>query len=201
MTFVKCYIYDQTDAIWETWSGGKTAQLFIYPEHSGLKTRDFDFRISTATFLAGESDFSDFSGYERLLTPLEGDMELSIADRSDVTLSPFHIERFNGGLKTKSNTAQAGRDFNLIFKESHYGNMERLSDDGYDAKANSWVFVYSDEDCLRLEIKCSVDLSVTVPKNGILILHDTDSIQIKRESTSDVFTNALIGEINLRILF
>ncbi len=193
-----CYIYDKTSAVWETWAGGKTSQLFIYPKNSSLKLRDFDFRISTATFLDGESDFSDFSGYQRLLTPLEGDMQLCIEGRSDVTLSPFNIERFNGGLKTKSITSEAGRDFNLIFKEAHSGTMELLSDEGYAAKANSWVFVYSDEFTLHLKIKCSVDFSVTLPESGILILHDNADVQIKREATSNVSAKILVGEINLK---
>jgi environmental stress-induced protein Ves len=37
------------------WSGGETTELFISPEGSSYKKRDFDFRLSTATVEVNQS--------------------------------------------------------------------------------------------------------------------------------------------------
>lgn len=40
------------------WSGGKTTQLFIYPENSEYAKRNFLFRISSATVDCERSEFT-----------------------------------------------------------------------------------------------------------------------------------------------
>ena len=53
------------DFVVTQWSGGLTTQFAIYPEESTLAKRDFDWRVSSASFTTSSSQFSDFSGYQR----------------------------------------------------------------------------------------------------------------------------------------
>ena len=78
------------------WSGGKTRQLIIYPENSNLSKRDFEFRISSASFTGEESDFSDFTGYQRYILPLKGDLYLDHKGLYQRQLAPYEVEYFDG---------------------------------------------------------------------------------------------------------
>ena len=49
------------------WSGGQTTELLVEPDSSSLAKRDFDFRLSTATVTMNTVEFSDFTGYQRIL--------------------------------------------------------------------------------------------------------------------------------------
>ena len=51
-----------------TWSGGQTTQLFLSPKEGSYPDRTFDFRLSTATVEVEKSDFTDLTGYHRILT-------------------------------------------------------------------------------------------------------------------------------------
>ncbi len=98
-----------------SWSGGSTTQVCIFPEGAELKERDFVFRISTATIECPESQFSDFSGYERILFSLDGIFRLSNAQGKDVVLKPGEKYHFSGSDKIISRGE--GQDFNLIFRK------------------------------------------------------------------------------------
>mgnify|MGYP000737003170 CR=1 FL=1 len=49
-----------------SWANGTSTELFVYPADGNFQTRDFTFRISTATVEAEETTFSDFSGLTKL---------------------------------------------------------------------------------------------------------------------------------------
>ena len=65
------------DYITAKWSGGLTTQLGIAPEGAVYSGRDFLWRLSSATVEDAESDFTALPDYERLISTLEGTIELS----------------------------------------------------------------------------------------------------------------------------
>ena len=46
------------------------------PDSSSLAKRDFDFRLSTATVIMNTVEFSDFTGYQRILMSLDNPVRL-----------------------------------------------------------------------------------------------------------------------------
>ena len=58
------------------WSGGQTTELLVEPDSSSLAKRDFDFRLSTATVIMNTVEFSDFTGYQRILMSLDNPVRL-----------------------------------------------------------------------------------------------------------------------------
>ncbi len=97
------------------WSGGTTTQLYIYPKDGDYQKRDFKFRISIATTELMESNFTKLEGVKRVISILNGKMELSHKNKYDITLTPYEIDRFSG----KWDTVSKGKvkDFNLMLKD------------------------------------------------------------------------------------
>ncbi len=104
------------------WASGTTTELFIYPSSGNFLTRDFLFRISTATVEAEETTFSDFSGLTRILMPLEGNLTLFHEGHYTKELRPFEQDTFDGGWSTKS--IGKVRDFNVMFKAPATAKLE-----------------------------------------------------------------------------
>ncbi|MNU62918.1 HutD [compost metagenome] len=103
-----------------TWAGGKTTQLYISPEEASLSERNFDWRISSAVVEIEESEFSMFEGYERILIPLEGRLEMEHETENGMikqSVEAFELARFNGSWKTRGKGKLI--DFNLIFKPEY----------------------------------------------------------------------------------
>ncbi len=97
------------------WSGGITTQLYIYPKDGDYQKRNFKFRISIATTELMESTFTKLEGVKRIISILEGKMELSHKNRYDITLMPYEIDRFIGDWDTTSKGKV--KDFNLMLKD------------------------------------------------------------------------------------
>lgn len=108
-------IIDQQNYLTTSWSGGSTTQLYILP--TGLSVKDdFDLRISSATVCSGESEFSDFSGYKRFLTILQGGMFIKHADCPEQYLTQLQPLFFDGATPTYSRAEQGVVDFNIIWR-------------------------------------------------------------------------------------
>lgn len=97
------------------WSGGTTTQLAIYPESADYAAQDYSWRISTATIETESSVFTPLPGFSRILTVLEGELELEHEGRHRSALQPFRQDRFEGGWRTASRGLAT--NFNLIFAE------------------------------------------------------------------------------------
>lgn len=99
-----------------TWSGGTSTQLWIYPKGASLAERDFDFRLSSA-MVEASGPFSDFSGYDRLLIVLSGQMSLTVdgvkgAAELGADTAPFE---FVGSSQIHAELGSAAvEDFNLF---------------------------------------------------------------------------------------
>lgn len=114
-------ILTETDFLIAAWSGGTTTQLFISPEGASLSERNFDWRISSAFVETEESDFTVFEGYERILIPLKGKLEMEHQTPNGViqqNVSEFQLARFSGSWPTKAKGKLT--DFNLIFKPNYH---------------------------------------------------------------------------------
>ncbi len=106
------------------WANGTSTELFVFPADGNFQTRDFTFRISTATVEAEETDFSDFSGLTRILMILDGNLSLTHEGRYTKKLAPLEQDTFDGGWKTKSKGKV--RDFNVMFKSPANGNVKAI---------------------------------------------------------------------------
>lgn len=109
------------------WSGGKTTEMFIYPTNSNYADRNFDFRISSATVEVEESEFTDLMGFHRLLTIIDGQLELYVNNET-----PFVLEKdvsfwFSGSDKVKSRGIV--RDFNVIFSNKYEVQWRQIKED------------------------------------------------------------------------
>lgn len=121
------------------WSGGETTQLYIYPETANLADRDFTVRISIATVNLEESEFSDFSGYQRFLQVLEGNIDLEHEGIASKHLPQFDYDYFSGDIPTTSKGRC--RDFNVIYTPDVQVTNCLLSDgEAMDLKATATYF-------------------------------------------------------------
>ncbi len=103
------------DYITTKWSGGLTTQLGIAPAGAVYSGRDFLWRLSSATVEDAESDFTALPDYERLISTLEGTIELNHNGGEKLTLAPYAVHRFDGGDETHS--WGRCRDFNLMLRK------------------------------------------------------------------------------------
>lgn len=107
------------------WANGTSTELFIFPEDGDFLTRDFLFRISTATVEAETSTFSFFEGIERTLMILEGNLVLEHVGRYTKELKTFDQDCFSGEWDTKSKGKV--KDFNLMCKKGASGSVHHFS--------------------------------------------------------------------------
>lgn len=131
-------ILTETDFLISDWSGGTTTQLFIFPEGATLTGRNFDWRISSAVVETEESAFTHFDGYERILIPLKGKLEMEHETPGGVlqqNVNQFELARFNGSWATKGKGKLT--DFNLIFKPSYNPKVQ--------------IFYFAEETALDLD--------------------------------------------------
>lgn len=108
-------IYSPNGLSTSTWSGGVTTELWIWPKDGDYSSRNFQARISSATVLLEESDFTALPGVVRYITPLSGGFILSHRDGRTVTMAPLSEPyRFDGG--TATHCSGKATDFNLMLK-------------------------------------------------------------------------------------
>lgn len=185
-------ILKKNDFIENTWAGGVTNQLMIFPKDSTLQARDFQFRISSATCGEDENKFSDFTGYNRYITPLDNELKLK-NNGEEVNLKPFEIYYFDGGDETASYSAV--RDFNLILKKGLTGSMRSESI----------------EDKARFRVTGGMNLLFTYDSKFKLLIDDEEfelnpfealyvedhEIIVELINLEDEYTNILVIEIEL----
>lgn len=103
----------------DKWSGGKTTELGIFPKNASVKNKDFIWRLSTATSKKDKSRFTDYTGYNRVLLSLEGDVKLkhetADGETRETELGELEQVEFSGSDKTTAYDLK--RDYNLIIKE------------------------------------------------------------------------------------
>lgn len=105
------------------WAGGKTSEIFIWPPDGNYSSREFDWRLSSATVEAPESDFTRLEGFDRYITVLEGELNLSHEDGVNHIINGNKVYGFSGAAKTHS--LGKAIDFNLIYKSEMKCKMTR----------------------------------------------------------------------------
>ncbi len=104
-----------------TWSGGTTTQLFIYPEQGDYKSLNFGYRMSTASVDVESSTFSLLPGINRLIMSLTGPLELTHEGHYSVLLEPFEVDTFMGDWQTVSKGKVI--DFNIMSTDDYTTSM------------------------------------------------------------------------------
>lgn len=109
------------------WSGGTTTQLYIYPPNADYRSRNFLFRVSTATVEEDESVFTKLHGITRHLILLDGNLKVQHNQLPAKTMERFDIITFAGDWDTKS--YGNGIDFNLMTQQGIDGfvNVYKLN--------------------------------------------------------------------------
>lgn len=127
------------------WSGGKTKQLYLSPPTGHYGKREFDYRLSTATVELAESQFSDLSGFHRILMSLDHTLHLHNASRQEETvLAPFTPYVFEGSDSITSRGTCT--DFNLIYSDHYQGQMIAISNGQELSRDDEIQFIYAIED-------------------------------------------------------
>lgn len=140
---MKLEIIEQKDCSNTNWSGGTTTQLFISPIKASVAD-DFTFRISSATVESGSSIFSDFSGYNRFLTILQGNMVISHNNGQWKNIREFEPVVFDGADITESSVVESIIDFNIIWKKDIDDNVKvGIVQDSEIISLNGTIFVYN----------------------------------------------------------
>ena len=174
---MKWKIIDKEDFIVTKWTGGETTQLFIYPEDAIFSEKNFLWRVSSATFTSTESKFSDFTGYQRYILPLEGKLALSHKGLYNRELDKYEVEYFDGTWTTFSKNSLDCRDYNFIVRNGNLAKMQILSRGcKYFLKESEIVTIFSMDDfVISLE---DSDERIDVNAFSILILETDDEEKI-----------------------
>ena len=152
------------------WSGGKTKQLYLSPPTGHYGKRDFDYRLSTATVELAESQFSDLSGFHRILMSLDHTLHLHNASRQEETvLAPFTPYFFEGSDSITSRGTCT--DFNLIYSDHYQGQMLAISDGQELSRDEAIQFIYVLSDLMVT----GTDLSSLNLKAGQLLIGEKET--------------------------
>jgi environmental stress-induced protein Ves len=108
-------LFKSTDYVTTRWSGGTTTQLAISPPEAVYAQRDFLWRLSSAKVELEHSDFTSLPDYVRLISVLDGALEMKIGDGTRFALEKRRLCSFDGATAVES----WGRctDYNLMLRK------------------------------------------------------------------------------------
>lgn len=133
-----------SDFVTTSWAGGETTQLAIYPEDGNFSERDFLWRISSATFTSTSSKFSDFTGFQRYLLPLEGKLSVSHKGLYGRDMEAYEVEYFDGAWETTSENSLDCRDYNFIVRSGSRAKLQILKEGSeYQIKDSGIITLFS----------------------------------------------------------
>lgn len=115
----------RNDYVTTAWSGGTTTQLGIAPEGAVYADRDFLWRLSSAKVELEHSDFTALPDYVRLISVLDGKLDMRVGDEDRISLAPLTVRSFDGATPVES----WGRctDFNLMLRKGRsQGSVQSL---------------------------------------------------------------------------
>lgn len=159
------------------WAGGKTTELYIYPESSSYSKGDFLFRISTADVELEESDFTILPDYDRLIASISGEMRLSHGNG----VPPCHVlpmrnvYAFDGGAGTHC----AGKccDINLMLRKGECSGRICFANAG---------------DKLSFTLGAGDFAAVYLPSGGKTVIMSNGSFGLTISEKAAVFTISLL---------
>jgi len=123
------------------WSGGTTSELYILPQNADFKKGNYTLRISIATVEIEESTFTPLKNVDRVLTVLEGEIELDHEGHHSSVLKQYEQDSFRGDWLTKSKGKV--RDFNVMSINSEVStSVLKLSDnERHFGQKNEFYFI------------------------------------------------------------
>jgi environmental stress-induced protein Ves len=119
-------IYSQANQTTSDWSGGRTTQLYIYPEDAVFGHDRFDLRVSIASVDKEQTVYTPFPTYMRSLHVISGSIILSSANWEKALPSGENL-LFSGDEKV--NCLGTSQNLNVIFDPLRYKTEIELSDD------------------------------------------------------------------------
>ena len=169
------------------WSGGKTKQLYLSPPTGHYGKREFDYRLSTATVELAESQFSDLSGFHRILMSLDHTLHLHNANQQEETvLAPFTPYFFEGSDSITSRGTCT--DSNLIYSDHYQGQMLAISDREELSQDETIQFIYALSDLMVTGTGLS---SLNLETGQLLIVEkETQETELQIMFSSDQPTGA-----------
>ena len=176
-------IIKKNDIKTSNWSGGTTAELFIYPPKSDYSKLNFAFRLSRATIEVGESVFTSLPNVKRKLMLLEGELELIHENQHTKKLKPLQFDSFSGDWNTKS--IGKAIDFNLMMLGNTEGNFsvikaKKKQFHSYQIKNNFTIFYVVNGSL------CFEDTSLTNEDMLIIEKDDAEEFKFDVESQSNI---------------
>ena len=198
---IKTRLIKEDDYIMTEWSGGKTTQIFIYPEGSNYKELNFKFRLSSATVELEKSEFTKLEGVNRFITPLDNGLKLTHNHKKYINLKPFEVYEFDGGIDTTS--YGMARDFNLMLRDGAEGQLESIYIDKTcliveevpsDFK-EAFYFIYACDNEVYVDI--NGDIKSISPFQTLLVRSNNNILNLKLRSEKPV--NILIAKIYIGV--
>lgn len=198
---IKTRLIKEDDYIMTEWSGGKTTQIFIYPEGSNYKELNFKFRLSSATVELEKSEFTKLEGVNRFITLLDNGLKLTHNHKTYINLKPFEVYEFDGGIDTTS--YGMARDFNLMLRDGVEGQLESIYIDKEcliveevpsDFK-EVFYFIYACDNEVYVDIK--EDTKPISPFQTLLVRSNNNILNLKLRSEKPV--NILIAKIYIGV--
>ncbi|MDR1781652.1 MAG: HutD family protein [Bacilli bacterium] len=173
------------DLTQENWSGGKTKQIYIYPETALYKNKDFLFRLSSASIEEQPSTFTLFLGYTRYLCMLDNSLSLKINNKS-INLEKNEIIKFHSEDDVISSSI--GNDFNLMIKDDIIEHEIQI-ENGFISKDQHFIIIFALE-----------KVNITINNEEFLLdKYDTIIIENLDKEEIDLITkdHVIIATLNL----
>lgn len=163
-----------------TWASGTSTEIFIFPSDGDFVSRNFTFRISTATVEAESSTFTFFEGITRHLMILKGNLILTHEGHYTKEMKPYDQDTFSGEWPTSS----VGKvtDFNLMLKHGATGSLNHQHVEGqaqiqhYSGAERTFVYIAAGQ--LRFQDQ--------LLETGDLLAYDATTLELKAEVDSDL---------------
>ncbi|MSU86600.1 HutD/Ves family protein [Streptococcus dysgalactiae] len=184
----KVTIKTPSDYLQTDWSGGKTKQLFLYPENGDYGERKFSYRLSTATVALRQTTFTLLDGYHRILMSLDKPITLSdLSHAKEISLTPFEPYAFEGDTRIISRgTCQ---DINLMYDDHYRGQLLPVwSDTPFEAPKADCQLLYA---LSKLTYSVTNQVNQELEANHLLVIDQEASLsdlKVCSNQTSSVQT-------------
>jgi len=174
---MKCTVTRKKDVDTSVWSGGTTAQLFIYPPDASYASRNFEIRISSATVEEEISTFTNLPGYHRILMPLNAPLKLVYHDRGEILINRLESTEFEGEWRTTSHGFCT--DLGIMLADGWQGKLEAINYGTY-SNDSGFIGVYALADHVEVSVKgCGESLQHTLMQGDFLLLESQAELTLK----------------------
>ena len=172
---MKCTVTRKQDISVSIWSGGSTAQLFIYPPDASYANRNFEIRISSATVEEESSVFTHLPGYHRILMPLNAPLRLvhQVNENSnEVLVNPMEATEFKGDWHTTSHGICT--DLGIMLAAGWQGEMKAVNSGIY-ASQPGFTGIYALADHVEIRAEKSGGLLQSTLMQGDFLLIESQT--------------------------